>query len=83
MNGNIMQRIQQISQMMGGIKNPETLAKMMAKKMNNPIANNLIKMAEQGKGEEIHNFAKNMCNERGINFDEQYNSIANLKNMFK
>lgn len=52
------------------IKNPKEFALNMAKQQSNPMLNNLIQMAEQGKTKELENFARNMFKEKGQNFDE-------------
>lgn len=47
---------------------------------SNPILNNMIQLAEQGKTEEVENIARNICQTQGINFDKD---IAPLLSNFK
>lgn len=43
----------------------------------NPMLGNLIKMAQSGNPKAIETFARNICNERGINFDKEYANFMN------
>ena len=36
----------------------------------NPIINNLMKLAKSGNKSEIEDIARNMCKEKGIDFDQ-------------
>lgn len=47
---------------------------------NNPILNNVIGMAENGNIKGVEEFARNICNQKGINFDKEF---ANFKNNLK
>lgn len=78
----MIQKLQQMLQMVGGMKNPESAARFLAKKMNNPMVNQLVQMAEQGQNEKVENFVRNVFKEKGINFDEQYSNLKNIQNMF-
>ena len=42
---------------------------------NNPIFSNLLALAKNNKGEEIENIARNLCKERGVDFDKEFNSF--------
>lgn len=47
----------------------------------NPIINNLMKLAKSGNKSEIEDIARNMCKEKGIDFDEEFSSfMENFKN---
>lgn len=47
---------------------------------NNPMLNNLVKLARNGNEQDIQNFARNMCKERGINFDTEFSKfLSNFK----
>lgn len=47
----------------------------------NPIINNLMKLAKSGNKSEIEDIARNMCKEKGIDFDKEFPSfMENLKN---
>lgn len=51
------------------IKNPEKYVRDVAKQQNNPMLNNLIKMAEGNKQQDVENFARNVLKEQGQDFD--------------
>ncbi len=47
----------------------------------NPIINNLMKLAKSGNKSEIEDIARNMCKEKGIDFDKEFSSfMENFKN---
>lgn len=56
--------------------NPEVLARNMLTQ-NNPILNNLMQLIEQGKNDEVINFARNFLKQKGYNFDEELKKIQN------
>ena len=39
---------------------------------NNPMIANLMSLAKSGNKEQIEQFARNVCKERNINFDEEF-----------
>lgn len=57
------------------IKNPEQYVRNLAKEQNNPMLNNLIKMAEQNNKGGVENFAKNLFQQKGIDFDKDIMSF--------
>lgn len=42
---------------------------------SNPIAANLLDLAKQNRTAEIERIARNLCAERGIDFDKEFNSF--------
>lgn len=56
-------------EMLKMIKNPEQYVRNIAKQQNNPILNNLIKMAEGNNQKDVENFARNVLKEQGQDFD--------------
>ncbi len=42
---------------------------------NNPIAANLLDMAKNNRTADIERVARNLCAERGIDFDKEFNSF--------
>lgn len=48
---------------------PESIVTQMAG--NNPILTNVIKMAKNGDNAGVEQFARNICQQKGINYDEQ------------
>lgn len=77
---NPMQRLQQMSNLMKGMKNPQQAVMQLLETSNNPMAKNVLEMAKNGDTKAIESFARNVSKEKGINFDE---NIATLQNFFK
>lgn len=44
---------------------------------NNPIAQNVMELAKNGRGADIEKIARNLCAQRGIDFDTEFNSFKN------
>ena len=67
----------QILQFVKKSKNPQqAIYNIVEKQMgNNPIFSNLLALAKNNKGEEIENIARNLCKERGVDFDKEFNSF--------
>lgn len=61
-------------------QNPKQLAMNMAKQNSNPMIANLMKMANEGKSQGIEEFARNIMQERGMDFDSEF---ANFMQNFK
>lgn len=38
----------------------------------NPIIGNLVKMAKNGDTKSVETFARNLCKEKGIDFDKEF-----------
>ena len=70
MNNNIMQIMQMIRS--GG--NPQTLVMNMLQQQagNSPIGQNLITMAKNNDGKGIEQVARNLCAQRGLDFDKEF-----------
>jgi hypothetical protein len=45
--------------------------------INNPILNNVITMAKNGNMQGVETFARNICKQRGIDFDTEFNKFKN------
>ncbi len=74
-----MNLIQIIKDFMGQKMNPAQMITNIVGNQN-PMINNLITMANNGQTKEIEKFARNICNERGINFDSEFsNFISNFR----
>lgn len=66
---NIMQKIRQIG-------NPQQfLTQAFLNKAPNPMIGNLIKEANNGNVEQVEQFARNFCKERGVNFDTEFSKF--------
>ena len=75
-----MNLLNMIKGMVGKV-NPKSIAMNMLKNNTNPIFANLIEMANKGDTKGLEQFAKNVCKEKGIDFDKQFNEfMSNFKN---
>lgn len=43
--------------------------------INNPILNNVISMAQKGDAKGVETFARNICKQRGLDFDTEFNKF--------
>lgn len=70
MNPSILQFIQA----MRNGQNPQTMMMNMLQNQmgNTPIGQNLITMAQNNDGKGIENFARNLCAQRGLDFDKEF-----------
>lgn len=55
-----------------GLTPQNILSKM---NMNNPILNNVMSMAKNGDMQGVENFARNVCKQRGLDFDKEFNKF--------
>lgn len=46
--------------------------------INNPILNNVINMAQNGDTKGVEAFARNICKQRGLDFDTEFNKFKNI-----
>lgn len=52
------------------IKNPKEFVNNYMKQNSNPMLNNLIEMANKGDKQGLETFARNLFQQKGLNFDE-------------
>lgn len=65
-------------------KNPEQLVLSIFESnlsQVNPIAANLISLAKQNRTSEIEKVARNLCAQKGVDFDKEFNDFKS--NLFK
>lgn len=64
----------QFMQMMRNGGNPQTMVMNMLQKQagNSPIGQNLLKMAQNNDSKGIEQFARNLCQQRGLDFDKEF-----------
>ena len=55
-----------------GIKNPQQFVMNMLKQNQNPMAIQLMQIVKNGNTNQIEQFARNICKERGMDFDESF-----------
>lgn len=67
----------QLIQMIKNGGNPQQLVLSMLEQNagSNPVINNLLNLAKEGKTNEIEDIARNMFKEQGKDFDEEFNSF--------
>lgn len=66
--------IMQFMQMMRGGGNPQQMIMNMLQQQagNSPLGQNLLKMAQQNDGKGIEQIARNLCQQRGLDFDKEF-----------
>ena len=76
MNSN-MNPFQMIQILKGG--NPQSFVFQMLEQnaQNNPFFANILQLAKSNKTNEIEQIAVNMCKEKGIDFNKEFNSFKN------
>ena len=65
-------------QMLGAMKNPQAFIQQMmnnSQVMHNPIAKNIIDMAQKGDVEGIEQMGRNIAKEKGIDFDKAFSDF--------
>lgn len=74
-----MNPMQLISMIRNG-QNPQQLVmNLLEQNMgNNPMGQNLLKLAKEGKTNEIEQIARNLVGQQGVDFDKEF---ANFKQM--
>ena len=65
----------QIIQMIKSGSNPQQLIMSFLQQQNNPMANNLLQMAQNGNASGIEQIARNICAQKGLDFDKEFNSF--------
>ena len=65
----------QIIQMIKSGSNPQQLIMSFLQQQNNPMANNLLQMAQNGNISGIEQRARNICAQKGLDFDKEFNSF--------
>ena len=59
-------------QFLRGIKNPQQFVINMLVQNQTPMGVQLMNLAKTGDKTQIENFARNICKERGMDFDKQF-----------
>lgn len=72
--------IEMIKLFMGENKTPQQILQKMISNNSNPVLNNLINMAQTGDSKGVENFARNLCKEKGKDFDKEFSEfMSNFK----
>lgn len=77
---NPMMLIQMIKQ---GQNPQQLLMNILSQNQNQPMYQNLLALAKENKTGEIEKIARNMAKERGIDFDQAFNSFKQQLGAFK
>ena len=73
-----MDAITLLKAFVGGGGTPEQfLTQKLLGNVSNPMVNNLFNMAKSGNKESVENFARNIFNERGRDFDKEFSDFMN------
>lgn len=67
-----MNPMQMLQAMFKSKGNAQQMVMQLAKGSNNPMLSNLISLMESGNNGNVEEFARNICKERGVNFDEEF-----------
>ena len=59
-------------QFLKGIKNPQQFVMNMIGQNQNPMIGQLMNLAKTGDSKQIESFARNICKERGMDFDKSF-----------
>ena len=70
----------QIIQLLQKGQNPQELAiTLLQQRMgNNPMGQNLLALAQQGRVSDIEQFARNLAAQQGIDFDTEFAAFKNM-----
>lgn len=67
--------IEMIKGLMSKGESPQQMITNMISQNSNPIMQNLMQMAQNGNIQEVENFARNICKEKGIDFDKEFSNF--------
>ena len=56
----------------------QLMLSILKQNSNTPLGANLYKLAQNGNTAEIEKIARNMCRERGVDFDTEFNAFRNM-----
>ena len=74
---NIMQQFQQLGNIVKGMKNPQQAVLQLLENNTNPMAKQVLEMARNGDKNGIEQFARNICKEKNVEFDEEISKFKN------
>lgn len=67
----------QLIQMIKGGMNPQQLIMSIMQNNNNPILQNAMSLAQNGNVSALQNLARNLAQQKGLNFDEEFARFKN------
>lgn len=72
MNNNIMSFFMNMVRSGG---NPEAMLMQMLQQQNTPMSSNILNMAERKDTTGLEQLARNLCQQRGIDFDSEFKAF--------
>lgn len=72
-----MNPLEMINMIKGG-GNPQQMIMSMLQNNNNPMSQNLYQLAKQGNTAQIEQIARNLCAQRGMDFDKEFSSFRQM-----
>lgn len=75
---NMFQQIKQIGSFIKAIKDPQKAAFDLLGNNMNPMAQNVLKMVQNGQYNDIESFARNICKEQGKDFDKEIKEFKDM-----
>lgn len=73
----------QILQMLRSGQNPQQIAMQFLQAKQNPMMNNWIQLAQQGRTQELENIARNIVKSQGRDFDTEFKAFRQQFEGFK
>lgn len=72
-----MNNLQSFLAALRGGANPQALALSMFESQmgNSPIGQNILALAKQGNTQQIEQIARNLCKQRGLDFDKEFTNF--------
>ena len=67
--------IEMIKGLMSKGESPQQMITNMISQNSNPMIQNLMKIVQNGNTQEVENFARNICKEKGIDFDKEFSNF--------
>ena len=67
--------IEMIKGLMSKGESPQQMITNMISQNSHPMIQNLMKIAQNGNTQEVENFARNICKEKGIDFDKEFSNF--------
>ena len=70
-----MNPIQQMMQMVRNGQNPQQLIMNFLQTQSSPMGQNLLKLAQAHDAQGLEKIARNMCAEKGVDFDKEFTAF--------
>ncbi len=72
---NQLNPIQQMIQMAKLKQNPSQMMLEFLQSQNNPMSQNLLSLARANNTQDIEKIARNICTQRGVDFDKEFTAF--------